>query len=156
MPLRLDLVRHGEALPVGSEGDSGRALSEAGRSAVERLAANLAQQGWRPDRAFVSPMRRAQESALILLRHGPPTLKPEILDELVPDHEPADILEALSAHGADRGHVLLVGHQPLLGRLVAYLEGRAERGLPPAALVRIRCDGAPAQGSGKVELELRP
>jgi phosphohistidine phosphatase len=156
VPLRFDLVRHGDALPAGPEGDASRALSAAGRSAIERLADGLAQQGWRPDRAFASPLRRAQESALILLRHGSPGLRPEVLDELVPSHEPADLLRALSTQGVDHGHVLLVGHQPLLGRLVAYLEGGTERGLAPGALVRVHCAGAPGQGMGKVELELRP
>ena len=83
-------------------------------------------------------------------------MEPETLAELVPDHEPADVLEALSARGIHAGHVLLVGHQPLLGRLVTYLGGGPERGLPPAALVSIECAGAPARGAGKVEFELRP
>ena len=65
VPLLLDLLRHGEALPAAGGGDESRPLSARGARALERLAIRLSGLGWRPDRAFTSPLVRARDSARI-------------------------------------------------------------------------------------------
>ena len=155
MPLRLDLLRHGEALPAGNNGDAARPLSPAGRQAVAQVAREFARRSWRPDRIYSSPLRRAQETAAILFESVAPGRDPEILDELMPDGEPAAILAALAGLAA-AGHLVLVGHQPLLGRLVGHLAGGPDRPLAPATLVWVECRELGPRGVGRVELELRP
>ena len=56
VPLVLDLLRHGDALPADSGGDAARRLSPRGIAALERLARHLATLDWHPTRAFVSPL----------------------------------------------------------------------------------------------------
>jgi len=153
-PLRLDLLRHGAASPAGPDGDSVRPLSPAGRDAIERLAARFAREGWRPEALWSSPLERARETAAILAG-ACPGLEIGILEALAPESEPAQVIADLVTRGATR-HVVLVGHQPLLGRLVAYLTGASERGVPAGGLVRLAFPGALARGSATLEMELRP
>lgn len=149
MPLVLDLLRHGEALPSGPGGDAARTLSPAGANALRRLASRLASAGWRPDKAFTSPLRRARETAAIVL--GACGQPPEVrtLDELAPDALVAETLAALISRVAGARRVLLVGHQPLMGLLCARLTGENRR-FPPGAMVSVECDGPLADGAGRV------
>ncbi len=153
--LQLDIVRHGEAGPSAPGGDRLRPLSPAGARSLQWLARRLALEGWKPDRAFSSPLLRAVASAEILARSARPAVAVEILDALEPDVEPAEVLQALAGLGAVSGRILVVGHQPMLGRLVGYLTG-TERSLAPGALVRVICPGPPARASGQVALVLAP
>ena len=155
MPFRLDLLRHGEALAARGDGDAARALSEAGRRTVARIAEEYERRGWHPARVFTSPMRRAQETAAIVIARAAPGIEPETLDELVPDHGPEDVVAALNARDT-AGHVLLVGHQPQLGGLAAYLTGGPEPGMAPGALACLEIAGLPGRGSGRMLWLLHP
>jgi phosphohistidine phosphatase len=152
--LLLDLVRHGEALHPAEGGDALRPLSDAGRETIGRLAGHYAREASRPGAIFSSPLARARETA-DLLRAALPGLAPAVLDELVPDGEPADVVAALSALDLP-GHVILVGHQPLMGRLTAFLAGGREVGFLAGGLVRLEFHGALARGAGVIQLELPP
>ena len=156
MPLVLDLLRHGAALPADHGGDDARPLSARGRTDLERLAAHLARMGWRPDRAFASPLLRARESAVIALREAAPDLAAAPMPALRPESDPAAVLEALAAAGCTRGHVLLVGHQPLLGLLGGVLAGGPSLAFPPGSLARIEFNGPLAAGAGTVGWKLAP
>jgi len=138
-------------METGSAGDAARPLPPAGRRAVEELAQFLAGTDWQPDRAFASPLARAQESARILLLGVPREV--ETLAELDPVYEPAAVLAALAERGVRDGQVLLVGHQPLLARLAALLEARQERALAPAGLIRLAFTAELGPGLGQLELE---
>ena len=151
----LDLLRHGQALPAGPEGDRQRMLSPAGVRRLTSLAARLAREGWRPDRVFSSPYARALDSARIVLRASAPAVAVEPLRALESEQEPSEVIEALVQRGVAAGHVLVVGHQPLLGRLVGYLTG-VEQGLSPGMLVRVHCPQGMDQGSGRITLTQAP
>ena len=155
VPFRLDLLRHGEALPAAADGDSARRLSPSGRATIASLAERFAREGWRPDALWASPLARAQETASILAAVACPGTLIGILEALVPDREPEDVVRAL-AEVRPRGHVVLVGHQPLLGRLAAYLSGGRESGFPAGGLVRLEMEDGLGRGVGKVVLQLRP
>jgi phosphohistidine phosphatase len=144
----LDLLRHGEAEKSNPKGDLARALTAQGRADLERLAAALAADGARHDRVFASPIARAKDSAALALS-GRPDTRIETLEALLPDREPDDVIEALETLGAV-GHVMLVGHQPLLGRLCAWLTGGEQR-FAPASLVRVRCEAGAHPPIGRVE-----
>ena len=155
MALTLDLLRHGSALPAGAFGDRQRVLSPAGMRGLESLRARFAREGWRPDRILSSPYARARQSAGIVAGAATPPVAVEILRALEPEREPSDVLDALARLRIAAGHVLVVGHQPLLGLLVGRLTG-LERGFAPGTLVRVACPQGPAQGSGRTVLTLDP
>jgi len=135
--LVLDLIRHGQAAPGEVSGDRARALTPAGRAALERLGARLARDGSVPARLLASP----------------PAI--ETLDELAPEGTPIELLGALQRLGLDGGHVALVGHQPLLGQLALLLTS-TETTFAPGSLVRIECREAPAAGAGRILLIAHP
>jgi len=151
----LDLLRHGQADPAGPDGDRQRALTPAGVRGLESLAARLAREAWSPDRIFSSPYARAQQSAGIVAGATAPPVAVELLHDLEPERESSEVLAALGAQGVTAGHILVVGHQPLLGRLVGYLTG-VEKGLSPGMLVRVDCPRGAEQGSGRIALILAP
>jgi phosphohistidine phosphatase len=153
--LVLDLLRHGQALPAGPEGDRQRALAPVGARGLAALAARLAREAWRPDRVFTSPFLRARQTAGIVAGAALQAVPLEPLRALESEREPSEVLEALARHGVTAGHVLLVGHQPLLGLLVGHLTG-AERGLSPGTLVRVHCPQGARPGSCRVTLTLAP
>ncbi len=155
MAMTLDLLRHGSAVGSAPGGDRQRRLTPEGMRGLEALAEHLLGLGWRPDRAFSSPVRRAQDSAAIVMRGATEPRAVEVLEALEPDAEPSEVLDALAALGVTSGHVLLVGHQPLLGRLVGHLTG-AEKALSTGMLIRVSCPNGPDQGTGRIELTLAP
>jgi phosphohistidine phosphatase len=155
VPLVLDLLRHGDALPAADGGDESRRLSPRGERDLERLALHLAGLRWRPDRAFTSPLVRARDSARIVLRPAAAELAPTVMDALRPDGEPAGVVDALIEAGSTDGHVLLVGHQPLLGVLAGSLTGGEAPGLAPGDLVRVEFDTEVAAGAGRSRWRVR-
>jgi phosphohistidine phosphatase len=112
--MNLYLVRHGKA--EAGEDDPQRPLREDGREAVARVAARLRKAGVRPDRIEHSGLVRAQETAEILAAE----VGGEIVQEtgLSPGAEVARTAERL-VHASD--DVMLVGHEPFMGRLAAFL-----------------------------------
>ena len=155
MPFRLDLLRHGEALPARAGGDAARPLSDAGRRTVDRVAAEFQRRGWRPDHVFASPLRRAQETAAIVVARLSAGCVVETLEELDPAGFPEEVVGALAAHTLG-AHVLLVGHQPLLGGLAAYLTGGPHAELSPGALASLEISRLEARGSGRLIDILHP
>jgi phosphohistidine phosphatase len=155
VPLVLDVLRHAEAGPAGPSGDAERALTPAGRRAIAALATRLASEGWRPGRIFTSPLLRARQTAEIARAASPHAPAIEPLEELRAEREPADVLAALAAAGAGDGHVLLVTHQPLAGRLAALLTG-SEAPFKPGTLARFECPAGPRPGGGRLVMSVPP
>lgn len=143
----LDLLRHGHALAEAMGGDRERRLSPAGRDAIRALGERLQRVGAPPACVFASPYARARETAEIVLRAWGPTEppEPELLVELAPDADPDAALRTIAARAGGAQRVLVVAHQPLLGRIVLRACG-VERSLAPGTLVRI--EWAPGSGPG--------
>ncbi|MFN3377164.1 MAG: SixA phosphatase family protein [Burkholderiaceae bacterium] len=115
----MDLIlwRHAEAHPGLEEGDDlERALTPRGEKQALRMAGWLDRQLPEGLRVLASPARRTVQTAETLGR------KFKLRAELLPDGTPDDLLE-LVQWPQGRGAVLVVGHQPLLGRVVAQLMG---------------------------------
>jgi phosphohistidine phosphatase len=110
----MDLIlwRHAEAEP--GEPDLGRRLTAKGIKQAERMANWL--EGRLPDtcRILVSPADRAQQTALALKR------KFRIAPEIAPGATVAAVLAA-AGWPDSREPVLIVGHQPTLGEVAAFL-----------------------------------
>ncbi len=117
----MDLIvwRHADAgdAEADSASDAGRRLTERGRKQAERVARWL--HARLPERYTVlsSPTVRARETAEAL------GVKVRVDTRLGPDADVAHCLAALEWEGPETRarHVVLVGHQPTLGRLVSLL-----------------------------------
>ena len=116
----LYIVRHGRAEdPRAGLADEDRALTERGRREVR---ATLGRAGAAPVRILTSPLRRARETAEIaveVLRCSEPLV---LTRALAPESSPERIWRELSDH-ADSPEVMVIGHQPLLGAIYAFLLG---------------------------------
>ena len=132
----LALLRHG--LAAGQDADA-RLLPE-GEAYLRRLGAKLETEGWRPAAILASPHARALESATIVAGTVGCELRPRTLAELVPEADPEIALEAIIAAAPLAAHILVVGHQPLLGLLAQELVGD-DPGFSPGTLVEIAREG---------------
>jgi phosphohistidine phosphatase len=110
----VDLVlwRHADAAP-GSP-DLERKLTPKGRKQAERVGAWLLARLPGSYTVLVSPARRARETADAL------GIRYKVLERLAPGAEPGDILKACD-WPSHKGAVVVVGHQPDLGRTAAFL-----------------------------------
>jgi phosphohistidine phosphatase len=109
-PMDLILWRHADAEP--GIRDLERGLTPKGRKQAEGVAGWLRQRVPRDARILVSPARRAQQTAEALTAAF--TTDPA----LAPGTRPEQVLAAAGWPDA-RGSVLVVGHQPTLGRAAA-------------------------------------
>ena len=115
----MDLIvwRHAEAHEAQPlEDDMFRALTPRGRKQAERMAVWLESQLPQGTRILSSPAVRAEETVQALKR------KYKVRDALSPGASVQDILETSGWPDA-KYPVLLVGHQPALGAVVAHLLG---------------------------------
>ena len=137
------LIRHGIAEdPRPGLADRDRALTDRGRAHARAAMAALVARGLRPDRGCCSPYRRAVET-LACLQEAAGPLPVQVAPALVPHHPPAAAaawLLALAAEAEPEAVVACVGHEPLLGDLVAGLTGRTVD-MSRAACAVLRWDG---------------
>jgi phosphohistidine phosphatase len=152
----LDLVRHGEALPAATGGDAERVLSPRGIGEVALLARRLSRLGPPPARVFTSPLLRARQTAALVLSGYSEAPEAVVADALRPDEEPADVVAWLAGATPESGHLMLVGHMPLLGDLTGFLTDGSSHGMRPAELVRLEFDYGVARREGRVVLVLAP
>jgi phosphohistidine phosphatase len=128
--MQLYLVRHAEA--ADGEPDELRPLTADGRHAARTLGERLAADGVVPDAVLTSPLLRARETGAELAR--PVGLEPEPDERLAP----GATAESVRAAVAERGEtVVVIGHQPDCGRIVAELAGGPEPAFPPAGMFAI-------------------
>lgn len=145
--MKLYLMRHGHspsAAEAGVPTDAERPLSPRGRQAVRKMAEALAHSGAKPGLLLHSPWRRADESSRELA---------EILRierralEALANAVPAETLyEQLTPALTATGELVAVGHQPLLGELVAWLSGQVVD-LRPAGMVALDIPGGKGRPS---------
>jgi phosphohistidine phosphatase len=122
---RLILLRHGKAeadAPSGQDFD--RALTGRGRRDVALIARRLAATGAAPDLVLVSPAARAKETW-----EAAAPFFPDARVEWAPmlyHIDPQAILDLTMSQAA--GAVMVVGHNPGLGELAAFLAREAGAG----------------------------
>jgi phosphohistidine phosphatase len=144
---RLDLIRHAHAQPASPDGDAGRELSSEGVAAARNLGRNLCVTGWRPDVVLTSPLARAHQTARLLVEEQADAIPIEVLDELVSEEEPAAAWSAIESAARGRRHVVVVGHQPLMGRLIEKMSGQSVS-VPPCSLHAVELTAG--SGSGRI------
>lgn len=146
MSVNLYLVRHGEAESAAAS-DSERSLTEVGSQQNRQVAEQFAARQAAIDLALVSPLRRARETAADLEAVlGDLNFQESRL--IIPDAEPVQLIEFIADQQIESA--LLVGHNPLLSRLLSLLlEGdlHSGPGLATSDLVAVSMDVmAPACG----------
>lgn len=113
----MDLIlwRHAEAVEAGNETDDlERALTSRGERHAARMAAWLNRHLPATTRIIVSPARRTQQTAAAMER------KFRTVAALAPDASVSSLLEA-ARWPVSKEAVLVVGHQPTMGRTAAHL-----------------------------------
>jgi phosphohistidine phosphatase len=118
------VMRHAEAVE-GSDTlqDEWRYLTEKGRSAAEKMSSSIAKIGPKPRLTITSPLTRAVQTAEIAAEKA--CRKNVVLasELLLPGAGIGELVTYIMGCG-DAKRVMLVGHEPQLGSLVATLLGR--------------------------------
>lgn len=156
----LYVLRHGiaEDRPE-SGGDFERKLTERGRERLGAEAAGLRALGVAPSVILTSPLPRAAETAAIVaagLAETPDVRETEALAPGITTVETLRALDPLASHD----EVMVVGHEPGLGRLVAHLL----TGSPAGLSIRLKKGGCvalevllpPTRSSGVLRWSLTP
>jgi len=121
----------------------------AGAEAVRLLGERLRASAWRPQRVFVSPLKRARETAEIVTAAAGVVAEIELTPALEPERRPEDVAATLGLELDGAAHALLVGHQPLLGLLAGYWGGAVD-GLAPGELVALEFAGPVRPGAARI------
>ncbi len=160
--MNLYLMRHGIAVPgdqSGTESDGARPLTPKGIKRMRRVARGLRRLGISFDALLTSPLLRARQTAEIVADALDLETQLEALSELAPENSVDHIISGL-ARFHDRDHVLLVGHQPLLGHLFSFLISGKNISftveLKKGGLCRIEIDGVPPGAPGTLHWFLTP
>ena len=124
------VLRHAEAEPVSGSGlDADRALTDAGGKRMKAIAKAIARMEPALDAVLVSPLLRARQTAEPVVAACRFKGEVRVTESLLPGADPADLLEELDA--GDYASVLVVGHEPNLGRLFGRLvSGRKDVEVP--------------------------
>jgi len=148
----LYLVRHAIAADRGSDwpDDTKRPLTSKGISRMRDVVEGLNDLEPRIELVLASPLVRAKQTADVLVAGLKPTPAVEICAELAPGTTPAKLAEALGALGARRS-IALVGHEPGLGELAAWLVGaKTPFEFKKGGICRIDVPALPPTGSGQL------
>lgn len=122
----LYVIRHAEAVDGNSTlRDEWRYLTEKGRSAAAKVSSRMAGFGPKPRLTITSPLTRAVQTAEIAAVNACRKNVVVASELLLPGADVADLLSYLKECGSAK-RVMLVGHEPQLGSLVAALLGRSE------------------------------
>ncbi len=124
--MRVHLVRHAEAAP--GEPDELRPLTASGLAAARALGRRLATEA-HVEVVITSPLLRARQTAASIARAC--GVESVVDDRIAPGATAAELRLAVAGRGAE---VVVVGHQPDCGRLVAELTRGAEPPFPPAGV----------------------
>jgi phosphohistidine phosphatase len=118
MTMHILLLRHGDASIHSRYDDSERPLTDTGMHQAASVGTFLQRMNVRIDAALTSPLKRAQETATIVLSHFK-NRQLEISELLLNGSDPQQFFEHLQELKAPT--VLLVGHEPYLSEIVSLL-----------------------------------
>jgi len=121
--MRIYLFRHGEALSKADPNiasDADRPLVEEGIRRTRQAAEGLKRLGIALDAVFTSPWLRAKQTAQIVCEVLEIGGQLKVMEELAGDKTIEHVMNALVKQ-AQFEDVMLVGHNPLLSDLAAYL-----------------------------------
>jgi phosphohistidine phosphatase len=148
----LYLIRHALAEDRSDEwpDDAKRPLTEKGAARMREVVGGLAALEPQIEDVLTSPLVRAKQTADLLLEGLKPAPRLSIVPALAPGGSPAQVAEALSGHvGAEA--LALVGHEPGLGELAAWLVGaKTPFAFKKGGVCRIDVQKLPPGGGGQL------
>ena len=118
------LLRHGIAAEPGAAGyepDSERPLTAKGEDRLREAARAMEKLGLSFDLILYSPFLRAKQTAAIIAKSLKLRKQLALSDDLTPAGNPRLLIQQLNQFRPEPKSVLLVGHEPYLGKLVALL-----------------------------------
>ncbi|QEM67348.1 phosphohistidine phosphatase SixA [Geobacter sp. FeAm09] len=131
----LYVLRHGEAVERTDGGDDEwRYLTERGRADVRKVVERVTRCGHKPRLILSSPLVRAVQTAEIAAQRACRKNRTVIAGPLQPDGDLEELTRHI-LHQKEAKRVMVVGHEPLLGSLVASLLDTAT----PVALKKGGC-----------------
>ncbi len=156
--MKIHLLRHAEAEEASPSGrDADRRLTDTGKKRMRLVAKAIAKLDPAYDAVLVSPLVRSRQTAEpVAAACG---FRKTLLEtkSLLPNADPEELLVELGRLGA--GSVLLVGHQPHVGRLLGRLAtGRRDTEIPmkKAGLAEFEVDGDPSIARAELKWLLSP
>lgn len=131
--LRLMLFRHAHADRPAELADHERPLSERGQEQAQRMGRYLGEQRLAPDLAIVSTAKRTQQT-WITATHAGQFSSVKADESRIYESAAGDLLEVVREQDPSHSRIMLVGHNPGMERLAAWLIGDGD----PAALARLQ------------------
>jgi phosphohistidine phosphatase len=126
--MRLYLLRHAAAAPQRpGESDTQRPLTPRGIARMRRCVGGMAAMGLEFDHILTSPLLRARQTADLVSRLLPDAPRPAICPPLGIGGAAAQVVAAVAALRPPARSVLLVGHEPDMGRLASLLNSGTPR-----------------------------
>jgi phosphohistidine phosphatase len=122
--MNLYILRHGLAVDRGAPGfkkDSDRPLTAKGKQRLWRIAEAMDALELDFDAILTSPHLRALQTAEIVAETFELRKKLQLSDHLTPTGSPRSLLEQIAKLEPRAKNVLLIGHEPYLGKLIALL-----------------------------------
>lgn len=156
--LQIYLLRHGIAEePQDGQRDADRALTAEGRKRLRMILSRAREAGVMPGVILTSPYLRARQTAQLASRAFSHTGGVLFTQALTPSAEPEAAWEEIRLH-KDHNQILCSSHEPLCGRLAAYLLNapslRVE--FKKGAIMRIDLERAQAHPRGVLKWMLSP
>lgn len=155
----LYLFRHGKAEREGPDGsDTTRPLTSRGRRETSAAALWMGGQDLSFDLIATSPARRAYGTADIIARDLGLLSQLATWESLATTGDEGEVAAALEQYEGE-GPILLVGHEPTLSNLAAYLIGLGAGGgihLAKGGLIRLSGDIGDGPGSWEIRWLLTP
>jgi len=119
--MEIYILRHGIAEEAhGGMRDADRALTSEGAKKLQHVLRRARAIDVQPPLILTSPYRRARETAQVaaeVLRNGSSLLE---IQALTPDSSPEAVWDEIRVHKSE-AQIMLVGHEPLLSSVYAYL-----------------------------------
>jgi phosphohistidine phosphatase len=157
--LEIYILRHGIAVPGGTPGYSEleRPLTEEGRAKMLKAGKGIAAVVGEVDLILASPLKRAQETALLAARVLGGKEKMVTFDALKPGTPPEALLKALEPYRG-KARLMLVGHEPDLSMFASFLAGAkgSVLALKKGGLCRVDVGELPSKEPGILRWLLTP
>ena len=156
--VQLYLIRHAQAEDRGDKwpDDAKRPLTEQGMSRLRRSARGLVRLGVSIDVVLTSPLVRTRQTAEIVAGAFSPRPSVVNVEALAPGGTPSALAAELEKHSR-RSRILIVGHEPGIGELAAWLVGmRHPIEFKKGAVCRIDVDSLPPRGAGNLRWLMTP
>ena len=132
-------MRHGEAeIGAGYQRDFDRKLSPAGSYKLQRLNKVLEERQFHPGLLIKSPSRRTMETASIITQSL--EVKEQQIHESVYESSVENLLDLIQSLPEQYREVMIIGHNPSLTSLLAYLTGDFNLSLSPGMMAVLSFD----------------